>query len=258
MSKIIGGIKQMNKKLCTFIALSSLGTLPAQAALTTYTDSSFLTSDWSETVTFTRGTSRNINISQGTDNGNPGAYRRFTQTYSSGSDPAGADIVVYHESNQFNLRPSVLGNIFNINVSMDARVFLSPSSQAIAFGITFLQTGLRHSFGLNLADVPLNSGSNAILISQPGWHPFNFSNLTSDLTGAGFDLSNNGNDVLVGFFTSNGTASGSASSTGGIDNYSITIEHSNANAVPVPTSIWLFSSGLFGLFSIARRKINQA
>lgn len=218
----------------------------AQASLITFIDTEMQTTDWSEVIAFADPVSNSISVSQQMSGGNGGAYRRFTHTYSS------PGITVYHYSNLFSYDPSVSGSVNDISVGMDAAVFESPSSNAIGFGVVFTQGSNTWTFGLHESDAPLNPGSTAILVSQPGWHSFSFTSVASTLAAAGgFDLSASGTPISFGVYTSNGTKFGFTHSTGGIDNFSVSIDH--VSAVPIPGALPLLCSGLLFLFGCRRQ-----
>jgi hypothetical protein len=164
--------------------------------------------------------------------GNPGAYRSISHSSVSGN--AAGHLEHLHVTTW---TPSVDGAIVSLDMGVDVDCFNGGTSNAVAFGLIIVQGGVTY-FGPTYTPV-----------TNSGWRTdLRMSGLTAadfDNSGAP-DFSSTGGTLQFGFYSSNGTASGTPiSSTSGADNFYVVL-----NAAPEPATVSVL--GLMGLAMLRR------
>jgi len=225
------------------LLLSLLAMLRAANAMT-IADTEFNANNWTEAVLYSSGDAAQSAARKPTG-GNPGAYRHMTHVL-----PASTSIGVAHRFLGASYDPASQGAIDSLDYTED-HIELSPPFTGAAIGATpALFQGGTWFFGPDLT------------FSNLTWQSVVLTGLTaSDFSAGGSnpDFSAAGDMLYFGFWRSNSNSSTTTGYTtvSGIDNWSFTIHGRPPAAVPAPAAIWLFGTGLIGLF-VMRRKAAKA
>lgn len=233
-----------------FLSLSSNA-----SATVIFSDGVFNNSDWS-TTEFDFDTGGTVVSSQQITGGNPGEFRRISNTVKGKSDDASySGVWAFHQSLVSTYDPPTSGSILSINYSEDAILF-EGTGDGQATGAALLQNG----------NVYMAIGSWLVTGTDSSWHSLE----ALALTAADFyliddlgrhstmnpDFSATGGLVGFGFYRANSTPTDIGySNDGGIDNWMIEVNNA-VEGVPEPATILLMAVGLAGLgFSRHNRKL---
>ena len=143
--------------------------------------------------------------------GNPGAYRAIV--HSSAQGVASGHIVHTHIATW---TPSISGEIVSLDMGVDAICFDGGTSNAVGFGLVLVQDAVRYY------------GPSYTALTASGWRTdLQLTGLVAaDFVGmsANPDFSSTGSEIAFGFYTSNGTQSGTPiSSSSGADNFAVAL-----------------------------------
>lgn len=212
------------------LLLSVLVPASSIAATVVFSDGTFTNANW--TVT-----SENLNLggsgsgTQTATGGNPGSYRRCTNTLNSAlSQPFSNTVYVFHKVSGATYTPSVTGPIVSLDYIQDS-MRITGGQQA--YGLALKQGGVVYYGPLFVNPVTFNVWANT---SQTTLIATNF-----DAAAAGVqnpDFSGTGGAIELGFVCANSTSVGGAGFTtvGGIDNWKVTITSAEPVAVE-PTTL---------------------
>ena len=228
--------------------LPLLASAAASAAVISFSDSVFNTSDYSEAV-YQNGTAT-IAAGQTVTNGNPGAAHDVTFSIPSGSSYYGTVLSI---NNGWVFDPAVYGQALAITYSEDA--FLSMTGASVTSRVTDVVVFQNGNYFVHSDATPAVNGnyqtggainllaSTFSLLSDPsngtlnaGVHP-DFSQI--------FTLGVQSSVSLVG-------SHGAVDATARIDNLSVQVL-SIPPQVPLPAGVWLLGSALAGLGVLRRR-----
>lgn len=207
------------------LVFSLLVPVSSLAATVAFSDGTWANTNWTVTTEGLNlgGTGSGTQTASG---GNPGSYRRCTDTVNAADfQPFSNTVYVFHAMAGATYTPSVSGPIVSINYS-EASMRITGGQQAC--GLALRQGGVVYYGPLFLNPTTFNvwatTTQTALLASS------------FDATPAGVqnpDFSGSGGVIEFGFVRANSTSVGGSGSTtvGGIDNYSVTL----TTAEPVAT-----------------------
>ena len=229
----------MNRVIALFAA-SAFAPFPVYASVV-IADSTFNPTDWTVVVVGATGGATQ-GVLQLATGGNPGSYRQISHNL-----PGPSTIVVSHVFNAVTYDPSTQGAIASIDYSED-RIELSPPFGGAAIGGYFLlqQGGVTWRNNTDLAFSNLSWAT----LSLTGLIASNFA-VVAGATGLP-DFSSSGSPITFGVLrsNSNSNASGSYTTTNGLDNWKVTVNQ----VVPAPPAVWLLGTGCLGLLGWQKRR----
>ena len=208
----------------TTALLTSAPFLAGSAAAVTFSDGTFVNSDWAATKDFDSTPSSNATFAayQVLTGGNPGAFRETDHVW---TGPGGFIVDQFQVVTVYN--PAVNGPVVAINSSFDLKfVGGSAGTSQVGYEVILRQNGSVYFSPRSLA-VALGPGN-----GLPGpWLSFGSFGLTAAdfklLVGPGPatpDFSSAGAPIQFGYLTTNGSDHGGIESTkSGIDNWSLTV-----------------------------------
>lgn len=170
-----------------------------------------------------------FNAAQIGSGGNPGTYWQVAHTYGPRNLTASASIAVAHTTSAFTWNPSTQGELLNVSTAFDAKVIFDGASNAVGLGVILTQDGKVYSHFISAP------GESTIWTnySASGLGSANFGTLIEGST-VFPDFTTAGSLIRFGFFTANGTALGSiTSSTTAIDNFALSVE---VSSIPEPAT----------------------
>jgi hypothetical protein len=209
---------------CLLIAVIGIAGHPARVSATTFFDGTFNPADW-EVILFTGGNGGTTTTTQVTSGGNPGEYRRIENTINNAPGPGlRSRVWGFHRRIGATYNPQVQGTIDSIDYSEDS-ILISGAGQGMGTGPAMRQNGgvyvivpflitpedswtHKQLTGLSEANFVLMTGGEPPV--DPTQHP---------------DFSASGGPIEFGFVRANSTGPGGGGfeRTGGIDNWSLSI-----------------------------------
>lgn len=215
--------------LLAFFALLFLAPLAGPAAAATFSDATFTPADWTLTVE-TLNLGGSVTVSQLASGGNSGAFRRINDVLTSAVGQGFSNTVFgFHARVGATWNPSVQGAIASLAYSEDAYRYAGSGVQAN--GVALRQGGV------------IYYGTGSVTPGTTGvWQNYAWSTLTAasfDALAPGVqnpDFGPSGGPIQFGFYRANSTSVGGSGATisGGIDNWSVTLDM----AVPAAPTTW--------------------
>ncbi len=212
------------------VALLLFSSTAALAQTATFTDATFLNADWTVTTQVLNlgGTASGSQVATG---GSPGSYRQVVNTLNSA------------------LGQSFSNTVFDFHARAGA-TFVPSASGAIS-GIDYSESSIRSAGGQQACGVALTQGGTIYYgpsflnpstigvwapTTQTGLVASNFDALAPGIQNP--DFSPTGGAIQWGFFRANSTSvgGGGGSTTGGIDNWSVTVHYDAAT--PAARTSW--------------------
>ncbi len=212
----------------------------ANSAQVVFTDGVFNDADRTLT-TQTLVNGGTIEDFQSSTGGNPGEFRQIKTTVNAGG---GSGVWGFFNRSGAIYDPAVQGAIWTIDYSEDAKyidgTFLV-GSEGQATGCMLLQGGTFYwNYMITTIAADWHTLESLSLIEDD----FRSLNSINDHP----DFSANGEPINFGLFRANGTTGSAYFIEAGIDNWSVTV-----NPVPIPGTIWLFTSGIIVFAGLRRR-----
>lgn len=199
------------------------GFSPASADMITFSDGTFADVDWDVTVFFTMGPGGVVDAQQVTSGGNPGAYRKITNTVYSA--PPYAYVVGFHRFISAVYDPSGVSPLLSVDFTEDTCLLIG-HGDGQGSGAAVRQGGLVFV-------------SERYLIPQFYWQHHELNGLTAadfhlwNDPSAHPDFTGTGGPIEFGFFRCNGTYSAGYTIVAGCDNWSVTL-HTEYTALVYP------------------------
>jgi len=209
---------------------TTLSIAPAFAATVLLQDGTFANPDWTVTTEILNlgGTASGTQTATG---GNPGSYRRTTNTTNSAIGQSFSNTVfAFHRFSGGVYVPSTSGAILTVDFSV-ATMRITGGQQA--FGLALRQNGVIYYGPSFLNPAAFNSWATT---TQPGLTAASFDALAPGVQNPDFSVT--GSSIEFGFFSGNSTSVGGGGGTtvGGLDNWSATV-HSD-EATPTSGTSW--------------------
>lgn len=215
---------------------------PNMAAQIVFTDDDFDSADWTAGIVSQSAPQASFQANRIASGGSPGAYRRTDHTYA-----GPGDLIVAHWSISALYAPALQGEISGIDVSFDLMLLDGGDPLVVAYGLILGQGDSVYRAAYSLTTIEPITGV---------WEQHGFLNLQATdfikISGSVAlpDFSTGAAAMQFGYFTANGTSSPDQTTTiSGIDNWSITVNHSAA-AAPVSATVWLLALPLLGLLRL--------
>jgi len=208
-----------------FVLLLSLAPVGALAVTATFSDGTFLNSDWTTTVEIKDG-GGTATAAQVASGGNPGSFRQVNISLNSSVGSQNNGVWSSHRLNGATFTPSVSGPIVSISYS-ESSVKIGAYVQAC--GMAIRQGGVIY-YGPSFLDT--NSWANT---TQPSLTAASFDALPAGVQNPNFGAS--GGAIEFGFYRSNSTGVGyfGYSTQGGIDNWSVAVTYDGVIATEPST-----------------------
>jgi len=203
---------------------------PAFGATVVLQDGTFNNADWTVTTEILNlgGSASGTQTATG---GNPGSYRRTTNTTNSAIGQSFSNTVFgYHRFSGGVYVPSTSGAILTVDFSV-ATMRITGGQQA--FAIALRQNGVIYYGPIFLNPVAFNSWATT---TQPGLTAASFDALAPGVQNPDFSVT--GSSIEFGFLSGNSTSVGGGGGTtvGGLDNWSATV--STDEATPAASTSW--------------------
>jgi len=240
------------------LAFAAIAAGASNAGTITYSDGTFLNSNWTnsiiaDTATGGASTSSALQIISG---GNPGEYRRDSFVFKYGAHPPEL-VRIGDMLSGATFNPTASGAINSISFSLDYNLLQqSGGSPGTNVGLVMLQGSNYYS-----------SQTMQTFFTQGTWTTFSLTGLNASnftkIAGAGAanpDFSTSGAPIQFGYAITLGAGSGGAttiSTLQGIDNFSVPVNYTEVASVPEPSSLALLGVGAFllgGRVYLKRRK----
>jgi hypothetical protein len=217
-----------------------------QAATVSFpADGAMDATNWSTTIFDDSEGNASFSATQVLSGGNPGAYWNVSHSFGPRTVTSSATIALAHLNSSFVWNPSTQGALNSVSLSFSADVIDDGASNAVGLGVVLFQNG---NYYTRFIAAPSEFAS---------WATYSASNgIATDFTSGSNvpDFSPGGSLINFGFFTSNGTALGSATSTQtAIDNVILVLD---VTPIPEPSSLALLSA--VGAFLFKRSRRNES
>jgi len=222
----------MTRRFAVLAATLALLPTLASAALaqtTTFTDGTFLNADWSVT-TEVLNLGGTVSASQIASGGSPGTYRRIINTLASAIGQGFSNTVFgFHARAGALYSPLVSGAIASIDYS-ESSIRLVNGVQAC--GVALIQGGVIYYGPGFLTPTTFNVW---VVTSQTGLTATSFDALAPGVQTPDFTVT--GAPIQFGFYRANSTSVGgdASSTTGGIDNWSVSVHYDAATTAQKPS-----------------------
>lgn len=240
-----------SKLFSVILGLLVLVIVSSRATAFVYTDGTFNNSDWNVTLA-TSGQGGTATAGQMATGGNPGSYWDVAITLNATTPDLGTALVgVFSINSTAVYDPSVSGAIASIDYSEDS-ILLSTLNASIGGGQSaapaLLQNGILYTLTLS---------TGVFATPDTTWTSHQLMGLTAADFFSGTlnpDFSVTGAPIEFGFWRaiSHPTGNPIQGRTGGIDNWTLTVN--SASTVPEPATLSLLSFGLLGVGFAARRR----